>query len=67
LHELCRHSSGLLESGLFGHEGAFTGALNQKKGRFELADQGSLFLDDRRYRRELRPKLRAGQGRSSNA
>ena len=40
-------SEQLLESDLFGHEkGAFTGAIKQKKGRFELADQGTLFLDE---------------------
>jgi formate hydrogenlyase transcriptional activator len=51
--------SGLLESELFGYEkGAFTGALSQKRGRFELADQGSLFLDEiGDIRIDLQPKL----------
>ena len=51
--------SGLLESDLFGHEkGAFTGALMQKKGRFEIADGGSLFLDEiGDINLELQPKL----------
>lgn len=60
LHELSSRSNGpyvkvhcaalsesLLESELFGHEkGAFTGAVAQKKGRFELADKGTIFLDE---------------------
>ncbi len=40
-------SESLLESELFGHEkGAFTGAVSQRKGRFELSDKGSIFLDE---------------------
>jgi DNA-binding NtrC family response regulator len=60
LHQLSRRRSGpfvklncaavpadLIESELFGHErGAFTGAVAARKGKFELADQGTLFLDE---------------------
>ena len=51
--------SGLVESELFGHErGAFTGALVQKRGRFELADRGTLFLDEiGDISLDLQPKL----------
>lgn len=50
-------SSSLLESELFGHErGAFTGADQLRKGRFELADGGSLFLDEVS---EIGPELQA--------
>ncbi len=52
-------SAGLLESELFGHEkGAFTGAHEAKMGRFELADGGTLLLDEiSEISLELQPKL----------
>lgn len=51
--------TGLLESELFGHEkGAFTGAISQKIGRMQLADQGTLFLDEvGDIPNEIQPKL----------
>jgi Nif-specific regulatory protein len=59
----------MLESELFGHEkGSFTGALAQRKGRFELADGGTLFLDEiGEISASFQAKLLAGAARRANS
>jgi transcriptional regulator with GAF, ATPase, and Fis domain len=60
--------SGLLESGFFGRErGAYAGALNSALGRFPLAPQGTLFLDESGdMPLELQPKLLSANARTTS-